>query len=356
MKTRKGVIQIVGLLIIAAILVMATGLIPGVVYNMGGTAGDGNIPCQNVQVSDEKITFACSGGQGISQCEPHTLRWSWTGVYPYGSQRVPVSEQVCAEYMQTWDAANGLCHFNNLNALKPYASGTAVFSSVSMPGMVSQEISHSFPLSANVNVCGSSGGSATVSITEVWLNPARIAPDIPEPTPPVAQGMFYFVEEMLSWIKNLISTFILGSITGDELVIPGAIHTYQIDMYVDSPDHDYKDGTYQTQYAYWALVDKNGNIIEGQTTGVEVNGAYVTSATITVPMSIDQHVLVATITQIDSYYNVASEMWVHGDETILKKEAINLATEAPVIDKPMAAGLLEVIDEFISWLRGLFGF
>ena len=186
-----------------------------------------------------------------------------------------------------------------------------------------------------VNKC-----EAPVQITE---------PPVVEPT-----GLNSFLSEFLDWLKGLFSGMFL-SITGEQNVAPNTQHIYNIDISTTAPDHDYSDGSYQTQYAYWALLKNDGTIIKGQTTGVEVNGSYKLNVTITTPLAIEDYALVSTITQIDSIYNLETNTWEHGEETIMVKEALDIQTKISAIDKPIATGFGNLIDAFISWIKGLFG-
>ena len=153
------------------------------------------------------------------------------------------------------------------------------------------------------------------------------------------------------------------SITGEQNVEPNTQHTYNIDISTTSPDQDLtgcskekqENCIYQTQYAYWALMKNDGTVIKGQTTGVEVNGSYKLNVTITTPLAIEDYALVSTITQIDSIYNLETNTWEHGEETIMVKEALDIQTKISAIDKPIATGFGNLIDAFISWIKGLFG-
>jgi len=179
-------------------------------------------------------------------------------------------------------------------------------------------------------------------------------PIITEPSKPEPTGIMAFLSDLVAWLKQIFSGIFSFTITGPQVVQPGTTHDYQIDLTAATPDHDYTDGTYQTQYAYWALISKDGTILQGQTAGVEVNGVYNTIATVDVPAKIDDYIIVATITQIDSNYEPSTSAWVHGEETIITREAIDLKTEAPFIDKPMASGVAVLLEMIWEWLTGLF--
>ena len=64
-------------------------------------------------------------------------------------------------------------------------------------------------------------------------------------------------------------------IFGDRVVEPGESKSNQIELLTTNPDHYYQDGTVEVQYAYWALIDKEYNLIDGQKNGIEVDGSYI---------------------------------------------------------------------------------
>ena len=178
--------------------------------------------------------------------------------------------------------------------------------------------------------------------------------DISEPDTPAPSGFQALISDLIDWIKQIFNQFFFMSIFGDKEVTPGETVNYVIDMTTTAPDHIYHDGTYQTQYGYWALLDTSGNVLVGQTAGVEVNGTYKTTAIVEIPQNYDSYILVATITQIDSSYDFNSQTWVHGDETVIVKEALDLTSEAPAIIKPAPSGLSLMLSGLIEWLKDLF--
>ena len=128
------------------------------------------------------------------------------------------------------------------------------------------------------------------------------------------------------------------SIVGASSVTVGTSHTYDIDLTTPAPDQDYTDGWYETQYGYWAMLDRDQNIIEAGNV-VEVFGTYTTTATVTVPDNLGDFVIVSAITQINSYYDFNQNKWIDGEELVMVSEALNLETQVTIPVKPQPSGL-----------------
>lgn len=178
--------------------------------------------------------------------------------------------------------------------------------------------------------------------------------DITQPDTPAPSGLSALISDLIDWIKQAFNSFFFMSILGETEVTPGETVNYVIDMTTTPPDHVYQDGTYQTQYGYWALVDSSGNILTGQTEGVELIGTYKTIAIVEIPQEYDSYILMATITQIDSTFDFNSQSWVHGEETVIVKEALDLTATAPAIIKPAPSGLSLFLSQLMDWFKDLF--
>jgi hypothetical protein len=176
------------------------------------------------------------------------------------------------------------------------------------------------------------------------------APPIPEP-----HGFNKFISIIVEWFKDLFSRiFGLQSIVGSQTVEPNTQHTYQIDLSAPIPDSDYTDGTYQIQYANWALVDSNGNIIQ-EGTWEKIDGVYTKSVTITTPANIGDYILLGMITQFDMNFDSNTGQWITSEETIINKEAIDLKTEHSITapEVPIPGGFTKFIASIVEWFKNL---
>ena len=178
--------------------------------------------------------------------------------------------------------------------------------------------------------------------------------EIIEPPTPPSTGFALIIANLWDWLSQIFASLISFTITGASEVTPGTSETYQIHLTAPVPDSDYSDGTFSTQYGYWAMVDKDGNIIDGETAGVEVDGVYSVTAIVTIPENVNNHVIMATITQIDSTYDFPTSTWIHGTEYVVTKEAISLSTKLPIPTPPLAGGLSGVLTAIWTWITGLF--
>jgi len=179
--------------------------------------------------------------------------------------------------------------------------------------------------------------------------------EIIEPEEPMPGGFMKFINSIINWLKNLFTIiFTQQAVIGPQIVEPNTVHTYQIDLSASIPDSDWSDGTYQIQYANWALVDSSGNIIQ-EGTWEKINGVYQKSVTITTPSNIGDFVLLGMITQFDMTFNNVIGQWETGEEYIVNKEAIDLKTEYSIIEpeEPVPGGFIRFITSIINWLKDL---
>jgi len=147
------------------------------------------------------------------------------------------------------------------------------------------------------------------------------------------------------------------SIVGEKVIEVGKNYTYQIELRVPPPDLNWSDGTYQVQYASWALIDKNKNIIqEGE--WEEINGTYLKNITIKAPENVDDYLIIAMVTQFDMNYNTETKSWDTSEEKIILLESINLRTTKPTIitkpSKPSPKGIISWINSVLGWFSNLF--
>jgi hypothetical protein len=119
-----------------------------------------------------------------------------------------------------------------------------------------------------------------------------------------------------------------------------------------SPDTAYTDGTYQEQYANWALLDSNKNIMQ-QGTWEKVYGSYSKDITITIPNNPSNYVLIGTIYQYDMKYQ--NNAWVTTSESVIAKDALNIQTGMPI---PVAnTGNLNfgnILQNIWNWITNFF--
>ena len=203
--------------------------------------------------------------------------------------------------------------------------------------------------------------SSMILTAEQW---AQVLEDnkVPEPDTPAPSGLSVLIIDLIDWIKAMFQQFFFMSILGETEVTPGETVNYVIDISTVAPDHNLtgclptalEHCVYQTQYAYWGLIDSDRNILGGQVDGVEVDGRYATVATVTIPQAFDNYIIVATIEQIDSTYSFDTRTWTHGEAYVVVKEALDLTAAAPEIIKPAPTGLSLMLTNLISWLKGLF--
>lgn len=330
-----------GAFVLLILLVLAASMVQPVKNSMGDTSGGLGYTCKSgVTITDKYIDFSCSGTVA-QDCE---LRegWGFNGISD-NTGHVPVSQAVCADFKQTWD---GQCKFDNLNALAPYATGsvTATAGTGTVP-----VCSYIFPLSFSCKQTECRGGVHGVSLNARWNVPPT---EIPNPIKPIAQGMLSFLNSIWDWFKSLLGY----SIAGEGTAIAGQSYAYNINLATTPPDTDYKDGAYQTQYAYWALVDASKNIVAGDTKGTEVFGNFIKDVSVTIPAN-GKYILVATITQIDSKWDATQAKWIDGTETIVVKEAKDITSQTTYIQpsKPIAGGINSLLSGLWSWFKGLFG-
>ena len=177
------------------------------------------------------------------------------------------------------------------------------------------------------------------------------------PTKPSPSGLDTVLQSLTDWVFKMFSNvkdIISFSIIGSEELIAGDTETYNIHLTTNVPDMDYSDGYYETQYAYWALINKEKNIIMGEKKGLEVFGEYDIIVNITIPNIPNDYILMSTITQINSSYNYNTKKWNNTDEVIVKKEALNLKTKIPIPDKPQSSGLSDIFTNIADWLKSIF--
>jgi hypothetical protein len=198
----------------------------------------------------------------------------------------------------------------------------------------------------------SAGSKGTMEITSTS---SQIQVEIPTPPKPEPNGFQKFILSLINWFKGLFG-FGTASIIGQASIQPNTQQTYTFNVSALTPDSDYSDGTYQVQYANWALTDKDGNIKQ-QGDWEQVNGNYLKSVTITTPSNIGNYVLLGVITQYDLTFNYDTGAWTNGEEKIVNKEAIDLTSKRSVTTpvNPTAGGFSKFLSSLFSWIKGIFG-
>lgn len=178
--------------------------------------------------------------------------------------------------------------------------------------------------------------------------PQTPAPTTSTPPPkPVPRGIGSFVTDFLEVVKRLISDILPFSIVGPAQVTPGQMATYTLEIEAPLPDHNFADGTYTTEYGYWALVDASGNILQ-KGAPVEVSTAvYRDTATIIVPSNARAFAIVGIVTKVDA--RLVNGLWVNGDEVLVSKEAVSVenkvVAEGPP-PRPVPKGLGAFLSSF----------
>ncbi len=181
---------------------------------------------------------------------------------------------------------------------------------------------------------------------------------ITEPDEPTPGGFTKFITKIIDWFKNIFASIFMveQSVIGPKTVEPNTVHTYQFDITVTMPDSNYSDGVYQIQYANWALLDSDGNIIQ-EGTWEKVNGVYSKSVTITTPSNIGEFALLGIITHFNMTWDTTIGQWETGEEYIVNKEAIDLKTEHSITEpeEPIPGGFTKFITDIINWVKNLWG-
>ncbi len=176
-----------------------------------------------------------------------------------------------------------------------------------------------------------------------------------EPTPPSPNGFILLIQNIIDWIRGLFNSFFKLSITGSSIVEPNTLQTYNIELTTQVPDSIWNDGTYEVQYANWALISSNGEIKE-EGTWERVNGSYNKEVIITTPSNLEDFVVIGVITQIDMTYNSTTLEWSSSEERIVNKEAIDVKTKLSVTEpeEPPPSGFTNLIDRILDWFRNFF--
>ena len=202
-----------------------------------------------------------------------------------------------------------------------------------------------------------SGQLANCNEGQICENNKCVESQAPTPPTPQPSGFTSILQKLVSWLNNLWDNIFKQSIVGDVEVQPGSTHTYQIDLSATSPDSDYSDGSYSTQFSNWALIDSSGNILK-QGNWEQVNGQYSKSVILTVPTDANkQYALIGVITEIQGNYDYQTGQWVFGEEQILNKEAIDIKTLHKVSEptNPTPSGFSKFISSIVDWFKNIFG-
>jgi hypothetical protein len=206
------------------------------------------------------------------------------------------------------------------------------------------------------NTCNSISLSASQKTSNDYATSAECQvnilskPNVPQPT-----GFAKFLQAFVVWFKSLFSGT-QQTILGQVNIEPNTQQTYNIDISTTSPDSDWGDGTYQIQYANWALTDKDGNV-KKEGTWEPVFGRYTKNVTITTPSNIGDYILLGVITQYDMTYDFPNKVWNASEEKVVNKEAINLKNKYVVIapTTPQPTGFSKLLANIINFFKNLFG-
>jgi hypothetical protein len=175
---------------------------------------------------------------------------------------------------------------------------------------------------------------------------------VPAPTIPPKPVWESVVSKLLGWLRNIFS-FFTYQIYGEQQPLVGSQQTYTINITTTPPDSDYSDGTYQIQYASWALLDSSGNIIS-KGDWEEVRGRYYKQITLTIPSNPGNYVITAVIYQYDMRYNATTLSWNVVKEGVVAKEAISLNAKVIAPPRLQPPPITNIISKIVDWLKGLF--
>jgi hypothetical protein len=180
--------------------------------------------------------------------------------------------------------------------------------------------------------------------------------EVSEPENPKPSGWTSLLGKLIDFLDNLWDKLLKQSIVGETEVESGSTHTYLIELSTEKPDSDYSDGFYSIQYSNWALLDKEGNIIN-QGVWEETNGDYSKSLSLKTPTEKGQYALIGVITQVDGNYNYETGKWEFSEEYILNKEAIDIYTLYSVTEpeNPNPSGFGKFISSILDFFKNIFG-
>jgi hypothetical protein len=179
------------------------------------------------------------------------------------------------------------------------------------------------------------------------------------PSPPAVKpfGFVELLNRLLDFIRNVFEIPVGFTITGPRVVTEGNVVSYTIDIELPTePDHNFSDGTYVTRFGYWALIDKNGNVVEASD-GVEVGKRFTADVTVTISRT-GNYVIVGVVTEVRSYYDFDKGAWVNGEEDVVAKEGFNVVAEKRTVEGPPqveAKGIGWIVSALRYFLLRLFG-
>jgi hypothetical protein len=185
---------------------------------------------------------------------------------------------------------------------------------------------------------------------------------VPSSVPQVqSKGITSFISDLLGFIKTVLEKLPF-TITGPSTVEPGEFVNYNIDITVPAPDHDYTDGTYQTRFGHWALVDSAGKILRESSGDELVGNHFVATANLRIPETGEgEFVFLGVVTEVNSEFDFDTGRWVNGPEVVIAKEGVNIRTKARVLNivgKPnvVSGGISGVFSFIRDFLGSIFGF
>jgi hypothetical protein len=191
---------------------------------------------------------------------------------------------------------------------------------------------------------------------------APVSLKVPSSVPQVqSKGITAFITDLLGFIKTVLEKLPF-TITGPSTVEPGEFVNYNIDITVPAPDHDYTDGTYQTRFGHWALVDSTGKILRESSGDELVGNHFVATANLRIPETGEgEFVFLGVVTEVNSEFDFDTGRWVNGPEVVIAKEGVNIRTKARVLDvvgKPnvVSGGISGVFSFIRDFLGSIFGF
>lgn len=153
-----------------------------------------------------------------------------------------------------------------------------------------------------------------------------------------------------------VSDWMFLSITGSDSFEPGDSINHGISISTpETPDLDWSDGEYVPFYGGWALLDTSGNILVESGWSMLAGNQYQATATFDAPAAFGDYALTALIVKVPQTYNTATKTWTVGTQEIMTREAALLSVTILTVPGAEYPSFLELLNNFWSWLLGLFG-
>lgn len=161
------------------------------------------------------------------------------------------------------------------------------------------------------------------TITPAFTTPPQSRPK-PVIIPPAISRVFSLI---FDWVTSLFGLTISGGSSID--VQTGSLYTTSLSLDFVSPDSDYTDGTYQTVFAEWLIMDSGKNVLFESGWNQLTTSPYSATASFT-PQTAGTYYLVGVVVKQQYTYGTGWTM----TENVETKEIQRINAIAPVITTP----------------------